>query len=164
MLSLGIIWNPAVQFEQEIIFDMKNKVNIIGYFDIDFQEYFKDFFYELYDDEEKWKRDKKYINVSLNNCVNNKIIVIIYEFNPEKIEYHPQKKKDVYSDLNNLKIYIRRKYSEKISNYVFDNIFHSSDDLEEFKKSYQILRKYLMIVLKDKLEISFEKEMKKRLC
>ena len=51
MLSLGVIWSPAVQFEEEIISDMKNKVNLIGYFDIDFKEYFKDFFYELYKDE-----------------------------------------------------------------------------------------------------------------
>ena len=77
---------------------------------------------------------------------NKKVKVIIFEFSSERIYFHPQKNKNVYADLNDLKVYIRDKYSKKIDNYYFDNVFHCTDDLDDYKEDYDIIKKYLTLI------------------
>lgn len=45
----------------------------------------------------------------------------------------------VYSNLENLKSSIRNKYKEKVNLYFFDNVFHMTDDENEFKTTYSYL-------------------------
>ena len=162
MLSLGIIWNPAFHYKDNIVNDMNNSVNIIDYFDISFYDLFQNFMYELYDDQEKWKTEKKYNSMKQDNGSANKLRIVIFEFDEKRVEYHIYKKKNVYSDLNDLKVYIRNKYGNMIDNYVFDNVFHCTDDIMEFKKSYGIVQKYIRILLLDKLNMVLKKEETKK--
>ena len=158
MLSLGIVWNSAQKYNYEIINEMENKVKIVESFEINLGDFFTDFIYEIYQNEEKWKVDKKHSNMI--TIPNKTVAVVVFEFNSEKLNYHPQKNKNVYTELNNLKVYIRDKYSKKIDNYFFDNLFHCTDDLEEFKQDYEVVKKYLKLILVNNLKKinSIEKE------
>lgn len=161
MLSMGIIWNPAFKYKDDIISDMDTRVKVVEFFDVNFEELFKDFIYELYIDEEQWKTDRKYNSMKLKNNNEDQIRIVFFEFDEKNIEFHPQKKKNVYSDLNDLKICIRNKYGQKINNYVFDNVFHSTDDLNELKKAQEVLKKYLRLLLTNKLKNILEMEKRK---
>lgn len=129
MLSLAIVWNNAIDFTDEIIKDMKESVNVYCSFKLALGEQYKNFVYNIYSGEEIQKIDKKYN--SMISCQNKEVAVILFEFDSNNIIFNQFKKKYVYEDLDNLKYYIRTKYSKLVDNYVFDNIFHCTDDENE---------------------------------
>ena len=143
MISIGIIWNSVNKYKNNIINDLQGKVTVISSFDYDLGDKFIEFVNSMYHTEqmEQWKIDNK-INYMLMNP-SKKITIVIFAFDEKKQSYHPMKKKYVYTDLENVKMYIRKKYSALIPNYTFDIVFHSTDNLIELKKCYDVLNKYL---------------------
>lgn len=156
MLSLAVIWNTANEYNSEIINDVADRVKILEQFEINLGQYYQKFVYDIYYNEQKNKIDKKYNSMMLFS--NRSVTVIVFEFDDKKVYFHPQKNKNVYAELNDLKVYIRDKYSKKIVNYYFDNVFHCTDDVNEFKHNYKITKKYLRLVLLNNLKNVIDKE------
>ena len=69
-----------------------------------------------------------------------------------------EKKRNVYKELNDLKFYIRETYGNKIENYIFDIVFHCTDDLTELNFSQKVLETYM----KKKLLIDLKLALKKK--
>ena len=139
MLSIGIVWNTCYHFRDDIVNDIEDtNVNLLGFFDAKTDNY-RNFVNLLYNSEhmEQWKIDKKLEYMLMIS--ETSIRVIFFEFDESITDYHPFKKKMVFSDLENLKVKIRNKYKELISNYTFDIVFHATDDLMELKMVYNIL-------------------------
>ena len=141
MLCLGVIWNHSIKFKDEILDDMREYVLIDTYFEMDLNEKFENFVYEIYYNEEKFKIEKKYN--SMKDMEDKKICVVIFEFDENDIVYNEFKKKNVYKKLDAMKYFIRTKYSNFVDNYVFDNVFHCTDDEEEFLENLKTIFKYL---------------------
>lgn len=143
MLSIGIIWNVAQPMKKEIINDINDRVNVICSYDMDLKDRYIEFVNSIYRSEnmEQYKIDNKISHLILNP--NTNITVILFDFNPNIIEYHPFKKKNVYKELEDCKRYIREKYKDYVDNYTFDIIFHATDSLEEFKNCYNVLSCYM---------------------
>lgn len=142
MLSIGIIWNPVSDYFDDIVSDIKKKTNVY----VVRKETVEDthaFVYAIYQDMLALDRSKivfKLQNLFLS--IDNVIVVIIFDFDESNVYFHPYKHKNVYAELDSLKRDIRQKYGNKITNYQFDNVFHCTDDEEEFKYTYKILKKY----------------------
>lgn len=160
MLSLGIVWNTAQQYNEEIINDIKKQVKIIDCIQLKLDGEFKSFVNDIYYNEEKWKIEKKYH--SMESCENKEVTLIIFQFDHSKKNYHVQKHKDVYTELNNLKVCIRNKYSKQINNYIFDNLFHCTDDEFEFYNNYKTALNYINKIPKQEKNIKEVKQYVKR--
>lgn len=146
MKSLGILWNSSSCFKDEIKSDVKEYAKIIGTITIDLEDNYEEFVREIYaqDDIAKWKVDKKLETMFL--CTSNKIInVLIMDIDVEEQYYHPHKKRMVYKNLEQMKIDIREKYSKKVPVYFFDNVFHVTDNENEFYLDYEVIKKYMKI-------------------
>lgn len=143
MISLGIIWNSAQEYKEEIIYDLSKRVEVTDCFDLYLGEDYKDFVRDIYDSEnmEPWKINHKLAYMDLHPSAN--ISVIYFEFDETESFYHPMKRKEVYKNLEGTKMFIREKYKEKVENYTFDIVFHTADSLEEFKNCHTIVKKYL---------------------
>lgn len=143
MLSIGIIWNCANFLKEDILKDISEKTNLLEHFEIDLGNKYIEFVNSIYLEEnmETWKIQKKIKNMMTDS--NTKITILFFEFDEKLIVYHPFKKKNVFVELENCKMYIREKYKSKISNYTFDIIFHATDNLIELKKCFSTIVKYI---------------------
>lgn len=156
MLSLGIIWNPAHGFKDEILNDIGSMVDLKYYTDIDLGMLYRDFIYDIYANEASYKKDKKYEILSL--LPSTAITVVLFDFDESSLDFHKQKQRFVYKQLNDLKVYIREVYSKKIDNYYFDNIFHCTDDPDEYEHSDAVIKKYLGQLLTNVLRLVRDEE------
>ncbi len=143
MLSIGIVWNTVYSYKDEIIDDIKRKSNVIDYFDIDLKEDYVSFVESLYISENmnKSKIDNKINHMIINP--NTKISIIFFEFDDSVIEFHQNKQKNVYKNLEELKKIIREKYKSYVENYTFDIVFHATDNLEELKNCFGVLLSFM---------------------
>lgn len=154
MLSLGIIWNPAMNFFDQIIAEMHDLTKVVFVSKESISEK-REFIYDIYKDMvelDKAKIDFKLANLFLSNS--NEIVILIFEFDASKITYHPFKKKNVYTELDNIKRHIRQKYGEMINNYQFDNVFHCTDDANEYIYAIHIICKYFSNISEKIMKIS----------
>lgn len=143
MLSIGIIWNSANFLKEDILKDISEQTNLLGYFEMDLGTKYNEFVEAIYDSEEmeKWKIENKINHMILTPT--RKITVLFFEFDQKEIAYHPIKKKKIYIQLEKCKIYIREKYKKNIPNYTYDIIFHATDNLIELKNCYNVIISYL---------------------
>lgn len=149
MTSIGIIWNTAQDYSSEIINDIRVDMPILGRIDLDLKDKYEEFVWKLYSTEnmEKWKIEKKLLH--MNQTENRKITVIFFEFDESNVVYHPFKKKYVYSQLEDGKRKIREKYKDLVNNYVFDIVFHATDNPKELESCYEVLLEYITDYNKD---------------
>lgn len=146
MKCMGILWNSSSIFKDEIIEDIKNYAKVIGVMTIDLEDNYEEFVREIYDCDsiEKWKVDKK-IETMFMCTSSSQIRVLLMEVDTEEEYYHPHKKRNVYKNLEHMKIYVRNKYSKIVPVYFFDNVFHATDDEKEFYLTYEVIKKYMKI-------------------
>lgn len=145
MLCLGILWNCMENNFEEAKKDISKYGDIIDVIPLNLEDKYETFVRDIYsvDDIATWKVDKKL--ETMFSCTNSKYLeVLIIDIKTDSMYYHPLKKRMVYTKLEGMKTDIRKKYSEKIPNYFFDNVFHVTDDENEFKNDYEILKKYLL--------------------
>jgi len=134
MVCLGILWNGMQEFNEEALIDISNYGDIIEAFSIDLQDDYESFVRDIYaqDSIADWKINKKL--ETMFNCSDSRTItIVIVNVKTEKKEYHELKKRMVFTNLENMKVQIRGKYKELVNPYFFDNVFHCTDDEEEFK-------------------------------
>lgn len=153
MISLGIVWNSSYYLKEQIIEDIKNQANVLDVFDLRLGKHFEQFLYEIYKSEnmEKFKIDKKFDHINKSTIMKT-ISVVVFDFDDSIKTYHEQKKCMVYKNLDDIKKSIREKYSTQINNYCFDIVFHSSDNLEEVKRNFCIIKKYIEYIRESDLE------------
>lgn len=144
MLCLGIIWNSAQQFKDFIIEDIERQGEILATYDLSLGENYCNFVRDIYlkDVIEDWKIEKK-ISTMKKSSDNRDVTLIFLEMDTTEQYYHEGKKKMVYASLDRLKKSIRTKYSKFVPEYFFDNVFHLTDDENEFKTSLIILDNYI---------------------
>jgi len=142
MISEGIIWNKGYILKNDILRDISTNNNIIDIQDYNFDDEYESFVRNVYSIEnmESWKIDKKLAHML--DCVDRKICSLSFEFDESNVLYHPMKKKMVYADLENLKMFIREKYKTQVDNYTFDVLFHATDSKEELIGLQKLLCSY----------------------
>ena len=128
----GILWSPAVNYFDEIIEKIKLLYHVKEVKDIEFSdETYARMVKAIYsiDDIDDWKVEKK--------------IEYMNNFSPKKIRYfsiHIEKPKFRFKQANyntiltqgeKLKQIIRNCYRDKIDNYFYDIIFHTSDNTKQ---------------------------------
>lgn len=143
MLCLGILWNSMQDHLQDVIFDIATYGQITNSFSMDLGNSYEKFVRDIYSQDEiaEWKVDKKV--ETMFQCSNSrKITVVFINIETSKMEYHILKKRMVYVNLENMKTEIRKKYSQLVDYYFFDNIFHVTDDEREYNTDLDVIKNY----------------------
>ena len=159
MLCLGILWNGMYEYKESAIRDIQEYANVIDFFSIDLGQDYENFVRDIYDLNEiaKWKVDKKI--ETMFSCSEKRIItVVIMNIETNQQYFHELKKRMVYANLESMKVNIRKKYSNLVSYYFFDNLLHATDDENEYFRDYNIVKKYA----KEKGIFSEDKKVKKK--
>lgn len=145
MKAIGILWNSMEKHIINAINDIYTKARINDYIIIDFKMHFKDFIGAIYPYEgsERWKLDYK-INAMNDRYDSNTIVIVYLDIPVSKEIYIERKHKMVYESVENLKNYIRSKYSKLIEDYSFDNVFHMTDNKEEYIKTLSVIKKFMV--------------------
>lgn len=145
MKCLGIIWGPAIPFCDDICKTIKQEGGTVSeVFDIDLTPIADEFLPKLYkhtNPEEQWKVLRK-SSIVKDKCGKTHVAFVFYDFFPRNIIFLERKHVYVWEELDNLKKTIRSKYSQFIPEYAFDNVFHSTDDEEEYDDTLALISEY----------------------
>ncbi len=144
MRVLGILWNGMQEHLEEALNDISKYGDIKDAFTINLGESYESFVRDIYaqDTIAEWKVNKK-LETMFQCSDSRKITIVIVDVDTPKKEYHPLKKRMVYTNLENMKVNIRKKYSEIVKHYFFDNTLHATDDEGEFKADFGVVMSYV---------------------
>ena len=149
MKLLGILWNSIGEYVDEATDDIKKYCNV-KYYDLDLGKDYKNFLLELYpfNESEKWKAEFK-VNGLVDKYKSNKIRILILDIPKDEKVYLKNKDKMMYKNVLELKVFIRKKYEHLVTQNVlkdgksYDNVFHMTDDEDEYIDNLPIILKYL---------------------
>ena len=154
MICLGILWNSMDNYSKKVLEDISSYGNILDVFSINLGDKYEQFVRDIYSQDEiaEWKVNKKI--ETMFKCSNSrKITIVTIDIETLKTEYHPYKKRIVFTNLEKMKTDIRKKYSEMIDYYFFDNVFHVTDDENEYIADLSVVNNYLSLgLIKETLE------------
>ena len=138
-----VLWPPAAPFFDEIIEYISNQYEILSFEVITIHnEKFEDFIYELYKiDFANLRKAALKIDYLLSSPLYNLGIVKIRIPNPNMVVQDALNRVRCDS-IGDLKNKIRKKYRQRIPNYIYDVIVHSTEVDYQNKKVSKILRKY----------------------
>lgn len=144
MECLGILWNSMSDFKRDVLQDIEKQATIKEQIDLELDESYNNFVRDIYaqDDIAQWKVDKKI--EAMGMCSSSRqVTILLLDINTTTTYYHELKKRTVYLEMENLKQDIRGKYSKLVPFYFFDNVFHMTDDEEEYKADLKVINKYI---------------------
>lgn len=144
MECLGILWNSMSDFKRDVLQDIEKQATIKEQIDLELDESYNNFVRDIYaqDDIAQWKVDKKIETMGMCSS-SRQVTILLLDINTTTTYYHELKKRTVYLEMENLKQDIRGKYSKLIPFYFFDNVFHMTDDEEEYKADLKVVNKYI---------------------
>lgn len=153
MKLLGILWNSMDEHWTEALTDIKQYGKIINVYSIDLKEDFEPFIKSLYpfSKTEMWKAEYK-ISGLLNQYNDNVIHIVLMNIPRTKKVFLPQKNKDMYSNVLEMKVAIRHKYKHLLKDNEFgkqngvsyDNVFHMTDDEAEYEDNLLSILPFLI--------------------
>ena len=143
MKSIGILWNSMNEYRDEAIEYIKKYSIIEEIIILDLCKNFEKFIRDIYYSESLRTGFIDYKVSIMNDKYDTNTICILFldVFNSEKI-YIERKNKFLYKSVYELKQSIRNIYKDKIKNYSYDNIYHMTDDENEYVLTKNIINKY----------------------
>ena len=143
MKCVGIIWNCAFEYKDEIINMMSNYSVVENWSCINLNSNYEKFVRLIYsaDSIAEWKIDKKV--EYMQNYPSTSVCIVYFDIDTSALRYHEKKKHMVYANLQDLKDLIRKTYSHKLPFYFFDIIFHCSESIEEYEADNEIINMFL---------------------
>ena len=156
MKLIGVLWNSIGDKKNEATEYIKQYGDVI-YWDVDLKNNYKQFLLDLYpfNETEKWKAQYK-IDGLFNKYLDNTIRIMIIDIPQTEKVYLKNKDKMMYKNVLDLKVTLRKKYKHltmhdnKNVEKTYDNVFHMSDDENEYEKDLIIILKYLSNILERK--------------
>ncbi len=142
---VGILWNSLDKEMMAEAMQIIQEYSIItNYVAVDLQEQYKQFIREiyLYNDEFEGIPVIK-ASTLIDKYDSNTIIVLNLIMRVSNYMYINGVKGFVYSEIAELKSFIRKFFKTKIRDYAYDNIFHLTVDNEEFIYTDKICKKYI---------------------
>ena len=139
---VGILWNMGNKCAREIMLKIAILEKVVQVKVLDLGNLYKQFVLECYEgDTEAYDGGYIYEKVKNMNANNSKIVAFVLQID------NPTYKKDENGKLQciearKVKQRIREEYAPKINGYFFDNLIHISDNVEESRKTLEVLNRY----------------------
>lgn len=148
--TIGLFWNQMKNKMDDAIHLINEKSIIIDNKRIILSKReMKDFIKKVYprNPSDSWKTKIK-INYLLEN--KNYINIVNLLLPKYGYEYNERKDKVMYKGIDEFKQLIREEYKDKVNKYLFDNVFHMTDDEKEYYNLSSILDEYILLENKRK--------------
>lgn len=151
MKLLGILWNSIGDKKDDAIKLINEYANVDYRFDVDFKDDYAEFIRELYpfNSDEKWKAEYK-INGLVGKYINNEITILFLDMEKTDKIYLKNKDKMMYKNVLDLKVRLRKSFkscilkdTQDFKGVSYDNVFHMTDDEEEYRENIFVVFKYL---------------------
>ena len=142
MIFSGIVWNAAYEYSDKILSDISNTYKVFNVQSYNMGDNYQTFVKEIYKFDNipefrltaKIEAMEKFPGTSLMS----------FDIDIPKLtkEFMPRKQRVTFIQVEQLKEFIRKKYSAFVIPYFFDIIFHMTDTEEERKNLCEIISKY----------------------
>lgn len=142
---IGILWNSLnEEMMQEAMDIIKENSEVTGWVKVDLEEQYRQFINEIY----LYNNEFEGIPVIkagtlIDRYDSNSIMVLNMIIRVTNYIYFNKTKGFMYSEIAELKSYIRKYFKKKIRDYAYDNIFHLTVDDEEFQYTDYVCKKYI---------------------
>lgn len=134
MKVAGILWNSMNSFEEMAITDLQSYFNIEEIIKLDLGEDLENFIWNIYGRANSIVEEHVKIKIdSIVNQYNSSQIVVVFMNLPEE--------KYTVDYIKSAKQNIRKKYSELVKKYRFDNVLHLTENTDEYKKVLYAIKK-----------------------
>lgn len=142
---IGILWNSLnEEMMQEAMNIIKENSEIIGCVKVDLEEQYRQFINEIYLFDNEFEGIPVFkAGTLIDRYDSNSIIILNMIIRVTNYIYVNKTKGFVYSEIAELKSYIRKYFKKKIRDYAYDNIFHLTVDNDEFQYTNQVCKKYI---------------------
>lgn len=144
MKAISFIWNSMNEHVNEALNDIKEYAIIEDIISVDFKEDFPNFIRKVYPytGKDTWKVNYKIENMEKYD--NKNITIVFLDIDNEKKIFVERKGIYIYENVEKLKSFIRNKYKNIIDGYAFDNVFHMTDDEEEYKATKDLVIDFIL--------------------
>ena len=144
MICLGILWNGMQKHIYEALNDINEYGKVNEAFTLHLDGEYELFVRTIYAQDEiaEWKVDKK-VETMFQCSDSRDVTIFIANIDTKEKEYHPYKKRDVFINLENMKINLREKYSKVVKHYFFDNVMHVTDDENEYVADSKVVAAFI---------------------
>lgn len=142
---IGILWNSLTEDMMcEAVKFIKERATIVGYVAVDLQDKYRQFINDIY----LYNNEFEGIPVIkagtlIDKYDSNTIIVLNLIMKVSNYVYFNKMKGFMFSEIAEMKSFIRKFFKTKIEDYAYDNIFHLTVDNEEFEYTDGICKKYI---------------------
>ena len=139
---IGILWNMGNKYVREMMLKIAIMEDVLQVKILDLGRDYEQFVLDCYEgDEEAYEGGYIYEKIKNMNTNNKRIVVFILKIdNPT---YHKAEDGKIQCiEARQVKQRIRKEYASKIDGYFFDNLIHISDNVEEAKRTLNIVNKY----------------------
>ena len=153
MKCIGILWNSLGKFNKQAVEDISNNICVDKVMSINLGENLSNFIWDIYETDLPIVQER--IKIKIQNTADyfeSKEITIMFIDIDENIV------SDVVTYLKQLKKMVREKYSKVVGHYQFDNVFHLTENDDEYMRIINALRRYGVI---ESEQENFVKKMKK---
>lgn len=142
---IGILWNSLNdEMMEEAIEFIKEKSTITDCVSVDLEEQYRQFIKDIYfyNNEYEGVPIMK-AGILVDKYDSNTIVVLNLIIKVSNYLYFNGTKGFMYSEIAELKSFIRKYFKSKIKEYAFDNVFHLTVDNDEYEYTDVVCRKYI---------------------
>lgn len=139
---VGILWNMGNKYAREMMVKIAIMEDVIQVKILDLGDKYDQFVLDCYKgDEEAYQDGYIYKKIKNMNIDNKRIVVFIFKVdNPTYVKSEDGKVQCI--EARKVKQRIRTEYATKIDDYFFDNLIHVSDNVEETRRTLEIISNY----------------------
>lgn len=142
---IGILWNSLnEEMMEEAIEFIKEKSTIIDCVSVDLEDQYRQFIKDIYfyNNEYEGVPIMK-AGILVDKYDSNTIVVLNLIIKVSNYLYFNGTKGFMYSEIAELKSFIRKYFKSKIKEYAYDNVFHLTVDNDEYEYTDVVCRKYI---------------------
>ena len=149
MIFSGIIWNAAYEYSGEILSDMSCKYKILSVQPYNMGENYQKFVKDIYqfDNMPDFRLNAKI--EAMQKFQSTNIVFIDIDIPNLTKEFMPRKQRYTFIQVEQLKDFIRKKYSNFVKPYFFDIIFHMTDTEAERQNLSEVISRYNQYKIKN---------------
>lgn len=144
LYSIGIVWNMGNKFADEIVLKVAQSFEVIDIKKYDLGDVYENFVLDCYkDDDEAFLEGYIYEKIkNMKRANNNKIVLFLVKITEPTYKLNVENGNYQCAEIKSVKYKIREEFSSKIEGYFFDNLIHMTDNVEEYERVNNVIKKY----------------------
>lgn len=159
---IGILWNMGSKYAKEMMLKIAIMEDVIQVRVLNLKDKYDEFVLDCYQgDEEAFEEGYIYDKIKNMKSDSQTIVAFILKIDNPTYKITENGKKQCI-EARKIKQKIRDEYAPKVKGYFFDNLIHMSDNVDEIKRTFQVLNKYDSYTIEDYVRKGYISILKKK--